>query len=174
MMPEITIEQALRLIRLRLEWDMKPVSVFIVMLTATAIAGAQVKPEPDIYPAPEAAQGQIKAALARASHEHKRVILDFGGNWCGDCHALDKYFHQEPNASLLKAHFILVDVNIGKFDRNKDIAKKFGVPLEKGVPALAVLDAKGNPLFSQKKGEFESMRSMATTSVTEFLNHWKA
>jgi thioredoxin 1 len=47
------------------------------------------------------------------------------------------------------------------------------VPLKKGVPALAVLDANGNVLFSQRSGEFESMRGMDPASVTAFLNQWK-
>ena len=149
------------------------VALPILALLIPMVAGSQNKTSADIYPVPEAALGEIKAALADASRAHKRIILDFGGNWCGDCHALDKYFHQEPNASLLKGNFILVDVNIGKFDKNVDIAKKYGVPLEKGVPALAVLDADGNTLFSQKQGEFESMRRMDPSAVTEFLKHWK-
>jgi thioredoxin 1 len=143
------------------------------LLLPMAIAGSQTKTEKDIYPAPEAAPGELKAALAKAANLRKRVILDFGGNWCEDCRVLDKYFHQEPNASLLKESFILVDVNIGNGDKNLDIAKTYGVPLEKGVPALAVLDSQGKVLFSQKKGEFESMRRMDTSVVTDFLKHWK-
>jgi thiol:disulfide interchange protein len=142
-------------------------------LVMVSIAGAQEKAERDIYPAPEKAKTDIKAAFAKAAKEHKRVILDFGGNWCEDCRVLDKYYHQEPNESLLKASFVLVEVNIGKFDRNQDIAKQYGVPLEKGVPALAVLDATGHPLFSQKQGEFESMRRLDPSALTEFLNRWK-
>jgi hypothetical protein len=45
--------------------------------------------------------------------------------------------------------------------------------LKRGVPALAVLDAHGHLLYSQKDGEFESMRRMDPGSVTEFLNKWK-
>lgn len=148
-------------------------SVPLVAMVLPAFAQTPAEPAKDIYPAPEVAAQEIKAALSKAAREHKRVILDFGGNWCGDCRALDRYFHQEPNASLLKDNFILVDVNIGRFDKNKDIATKYGVPLEKGVPALAVLDAKGKSLFSQKKGEFESMARMDPASVTDFLKHWK-
>lgn len=143
------------------------------LMGVCSIAGAQEKPAADIYPVPEAAPAEIKAALTKAAKEHKRVILDFGGNWCEDCRVLDKFYKVEPNASLLKKNFILVAVNIGKFDKNQDIARKYGVPLEKGVPALAVLDAKGKPLFSQKKGEFESMRSLDASALTDFLNHWK-
>ncbi len=52
----------------------------------------------------------IAAALKKARAEHKRVILDFGGDWCGDCQVLDIYFHQKPNAELLAKHFVLVPV----------------------------------------------------------------
>ncbi|HVT11483.1 MAG TPA: thioredoxin family protein [Fimbriimonadaceae bacterium] len=153
---------------------MKKLIPLLVALSLAAMSFAQEQAAAkDIYPAPEAAKAEIKEALGQAAKQHKRIILDFGGNWCGDCRALDKYFHEEPNAALLKDNFILVDVNIGQFDKNKDIAETYGVPLEKGVPALAVLDSDGKVLFSQKKGEFESMRRMESSAVTEFLNHWK-
>lgn len=143
------------------------------LLPMSLAAAQEPAQEKDIYPAPEKAKVEIKEALEQAAKLHKRIILDFGGNWCGDCRVLDKLFHQEPNATLLKDNFILVDVNIGHFDQNKDIDATYGVPLEKGVPALAVLDFDGHPLFSQKEGEFESMRKMDPSSVTDFLKHWK-
>jgi hypothetical protein len=90
-----------------------------------------------------------------------------------DCHALDAYFHDASNDPILEAGFILVHVNIGRLDRNLDIAKRYEIPLDKGVPALAVLDSDGKLLFSQKAGEFEAMRSMRSVAVTDFLNHWK-
>lgn len=116
----------------------------------------------------------IAAALKEARAEHKRVILDFGGDWCGDCQVLDIYFHQKPNDELLAKHFVVVHIDIGRMDRNLDVAKKYQVPISKGVPALAVLDAHGKLLYSQKTGQFENMRNMSATSVTEFLNRWKA
>ena len=126
-----------------------------------------------IYSDTADAHHDIAQALVTAQHEHKRVILDFGGNWCGDCQVLDIYFHRQPNLDLLQNNFVLVHVNIGRFDRNTDIAEKYGVPLKKGVPGLAVLDAHGRVLYSQKNGEFEAMRHMDPASVTEFLNKWK-
>jgi thioredoxin 1 len=134
-------------------------------------ASAQVRP--DIYPAIEAAPAEIKAALAEARHTHKRVILDFGGNWCGDCQVLNIYFHQSPNAELLAKYFILVDVNIGHIDANQEIAEKYGVPLKKGVPGLAIVDGNGNVIYSQKGGEFEDMRHLQASDLTAFLNKWK-
>ena len=115
----------------------------------------------------------IAVALKQARLEHKRVILDFGGDWCGDCQVLDIYFHQGANADLLEKNFIVVHVNIGHMDKHVDIAEKYGIPLKKGVPALAVIDPNGKVLYSQKTGEFEDMRHMSAESVTEFLDRWK-
>ena len=126
-----------------------------------------------IYPETAQAKSDLAAALKLAPTVHKRILLDFGGNWCGDCQVLDIYLHDPKNKPLLEANFVLVHVNIGYKDANLDIAEQYGVPVEKGVPALAVLTQQGKLLYSQKNGQFDSMRSMQSASVTEFLGQWK-
>jgi thiol:disulfide interchange protein len=118
-------------------------------------------------------RADIAAAMAQAKREHKRVILDFGGDWCGDCQVLDIYFHQAPNSDLVAKKFVLVHVWIGHMDKNIDVAAKYGVPINKGVPALAVLAPDGKVLYSQATGQFADMRHMDSASVSEFLNKWK-
>ena len=49
-------------------------------------------------------------------------------------------------------------------DANLDIASQYDIPLDKGVPALAVLSEKGELLYSQRGGEFEAMRRMDPSS----------
>jgi thiol-disulfide isomerase/thioredoxin len=127
----------------------------------------------DIYPDPSQAHADLAAALKTAAATHKRVLIDFGGNWCGDCQVLDIYFHDPANLPLLEANFVVVHINIGHMDINEDIAEKYQVPLHKGVPALAVLSDKGTLLYSQKAGEFEAMRRMESSAVTNFLVQWK-
>ena len=127
----------------------------------------------EIYPAPERAKADLAAALKLAAQTHKRVLLDFGGNWCGDCIVLDRYMHDPANRTLLEKNFVLVDINIGHMDVNTDIAERYQVPLERGVPAMAVLDEHGKLLYSQRTGEFEAMRRMEISSVTEFLLKWR-
>jgi thiol:disulfide interchange protein len=127
-----------------------------------------------LYSAEADPKAEISSALKQAGLEHKRIILDFGGDWCGDCQVLDIYFHQPPNADLLDKNFLVVHVDIGHYDKNLDVAEKYKIPLKKGVPALAVIDAHDQLLYSQETGEFEDMRYMYPNSVTDFLNRWKA
>ncbi|AXC13721.1 putative thiol-disulfide isomerase and thioredoxin [Acidisarcina polymorpha] len=126
-----------------------------------------------IYPEFADAHAEIQQALSMAAKEHKRVILDFGGNWCAECQVLNQYLHDENNLRLLVSNFVLVHIDIGHMDRNTDIASRYGVPITKGVPALAVLSEHGKVLYSQKNKEGEAMSRTDEASVTEFLNKWK-
>jgi thiol:disulfide interchange protein len=129
------------------------------------------KPNPHLYSETSNAATDISVAIAQARREHKRILLDFGGNWCGDCQVLDIYYHQSPNAEILAKHFILVHVNIGHMDENVNIAEKYNVPIKKGVPALAILDSNGKLLYSEHDKEFEHT---SPSAITAFLNRWKA
>jgi thioredoxin 1 len=136
-------------------------------------AGAANSASREIYPDPAQARPEIAAALKAAAATHKRVLIDFGGNWCGDCQVLDIYFHNDANRPILDSNFVLVHVNIGHMDENVDIAQQYRVPLERGVPALAVLSENGKLLYSQQTGQFEAMRRMESSAVTQFLVQWK-
>ena len=145
----------------------------IVLPLALLMFAVRATAAPELYPAPEQASADLATALRTAGATHRRVLLDFGGNWCPDCRVLDTYFHDAANGPLLAAGYVLVHVNIGRLDRNLDIAERYEVPLKMGVPVLAVLDEDGKLLFSQKTGEFEAMRDMQSSAVTDFLTHWK-
>jgi thioredoxin 1 len=161
----------------------RSIAIAAMILLLAAASGCRKAPEETpvaeepgravIYPDGAQAEADISAALAKAAKEKKRVLLDFGGNWCGDCQVLEIYFHDPANRNLLESNYVLVPVNIGQYDENLAIAARYGVPVSKGVPALAVLDPTGQVLYSQRNGEFESMRKLDSASVTAFLLQWK-
>jgi thioredoxin 1 len=126
-----------------------------------------------VYDEAANAKHDIARAVARAGAEHKRVILVFGGNWCGDCLALDKYFHEPPANGIIAANFIVVHIDAGRDNKNADQAGKYGVALNKGVPAVAVLGSNGDVLYSQRNGEFEPAARMNPQVFVDFLNNWK-
>jgi len=127
----------------------------------------------NIYPADANAHAEIKEAEEKAAAGHKRVLLVFGANWCYDCHVLDLAFHRPDFASVVEGYEV-VHVDIGDDGKkNGDVAKEFETPLDKGIPALAVVESDGKLVISQKNGEFEDARSMTPEALLEFLNEWK-
>ena len=131
-------------------------------------------PNPNLYEKDADAGIEIKDAEAKAKKAHQRILLVFGANWCYDCHVLDQAFHQPDVAPLLQKNFQVVHVDIGEDGKkNNSLAASYHVPLDKGIPALAVLDADGKLLYSQENGEWESARSMDPDDMMSFLEKWK-
>ncbi len=127
----------------------------------------------DLYAADADARKEIDEALKKAAGNHRRVLLVFGGNWCYDCHVLDRALHEGTAGQLMKEGFVLVHVDIGEADKNLDLLKRYKIPLEKGVPAVAILAADGNLLYSSGDGEFEAARRMMKKDLVAFLRRWK-
>ncbi|MEO5694956.1 MAG: thioredoxin family protein [Usitatibacter sp.] len=143
------------------------------LLLAGALPSLAAAANP-LYPDVSRASADINAALKQAAQSKKRVLVDFGGNWCPDCKVLDINLRKPENTALLQDKFILVHVNVGEkgIDTNLDIGDRYGVPLKKGVPALVVLDSAGKVVHAQKNGEFESMRKLDPKAVNDFLVKW--
>jgi len=125
-----------------------------------------------LYPTGDARQ-QIHDAVERARRGHKNVLLVFGADWCYDCHVLDKAFHRPDVAPVLNSNYELVNVDIGEGNKNLDLAAQYEVALNRGVPAVAVLDSRGALLYSQKAGEWERARGLSPQDFLQFLNKWK-
>jgi thioredoxin 1 len=128
----------------------------------------------NIYPDDADAHAEIREAEQKAAAGHKRLLLVFGANWCYDCHVLDLAFQRPDLSPVLAAGYELVHVDLGPDEKkNADLVKQFDVPLNKGIPVLAVAESDGTLLISQKNGEFEDARSLAPQALLEFLNKWK-
>ncbi len=128
-------------------------------------------PDEKKYPAIEAAAGDVAAALAEARRTGKRVIMNFGADWCPDCGVLHSYLDESPNVELVERHFVRVNVNVGMKDSNVEIAREYGIGVT-AIPALSVVEGDGTVVYAQGD-EFSSIRNQEPRVVTEFLEKWK-
>ena len=127
---------------------------------------------PAIYDEKADGAKQIADALAVAKKENKRVLLQFGANWCGWCHKLHKLCQTDPDiAAKLKDSFVVVLVDVNK-GHNGDINKKYGNPAGLGLPAIVILDADGKALTTQDTGKLEQGDHHDPKKVLAFLNEW--
>lgn len=113
---------------------------------------------PPIYDESADAKRQIADALARASKENRRVLIQWGANWCGWCHLLHGLFQDDPAVRRkLMYEYDVVLVDIGRFDRHMDLAAAYGADLKAaGVPFLTILDADGKVLANRETGSLEA------------------
>lgn len=113
------------------------------------------------------AKADIKQALAAGGN--KPVIVVFGANWCPDCRVLDGALKHGASATLLARDFKIVKVDVGHFDKNVDVAESYGVPLKKGIPAVAIVSPKNQVLYVTKEGELADARKMGDDGIYQFF-----
>jgi thioredoxin 1 len=142
-----------------------------IVFALVASATAQVL-DKSIYDENADAKKEIKEALVKARSENKRLLLVFGADWCYDCHVLDYRFHQPEIQPTVDKNFIVIHIDIGRGEKNVDLANKYSIPLNRGVPAIAVVDKSGALLFSQQHGEFAPARRLPAQDFLAFLQQW--
>lgn len=126
------------------------------------------------YPVNADAHADVQQAMAKAKVNHLPVLIFFGANWCEDCRALARSLKQPANAQLMARSFNVVKVDVGQFDRNLDVDKRFGDPIHKGIPAAVLVSPSDKVLYSTKAGELANAREMSPTGVHDFFEQAKA
>lgn len=127
----------------------------------------------NIYPVNVDAHQEIREAEQRAAKTHKRVLVVFGADWCYDCHVLDKAFHRKDIAAVLTPGYEVVHIDVGRGEKNQDLMNQYGVPMKRGIPAIAILDSTGKLLYSQKNGEWERARALGPEDLIALLRKWR-
>ena len=140
-----------------------------LLTLALLVFSGWVAAAPGPYDETADAKADIKAAQIEAKRAKVPLIVVFGANWCGDCKMLNESFKSGAAAPLMEKNFRVVKVNVGRFDHNTDIAEAYGVPLKKGIPAVAVLSEDGKPLYATRSGELADARKMGDAGIYEFF-----
>ncbi len=122
------------------------------------IAGAKPaaqEPKP-VYDEKADARKDVAAAIARAQKENKRVLIQWGANWCGWCKWLAGTMKSDAKVSRkILYEYELVHVDVGQFNKHMDLAKELGAEF-KAIPYLTILDASGKALVQQNTEPFET------------------
>ena len=140
-----------------------------LLATAILITAMHVSAAAPAYDEAADAKVEIQSALVQAQRTKVPVLVVFGANWCGDCKVLDMAFKSGASAPLVQKHFRVVKVNVGKFDRNIDVAEAYGLPLKNGIPAIVMLSPAGRVMYATRAGELADARNMGDTAIYEFF-----
>jgi thiol:disulfide interchange protein len=147
-------------------------TVMLSFVAPHARAEESKSDKPKLYD--EAADGnkQIEEAQGTAKKDGKRILLQFGANWCGWCHLLHRLFESDKDISQkLKSDYVVVLVDVNK-GHNKAINEKYGNPTRFGLPVIVVLDADGKQLTTKNTSELEEGDHHSPAKVMAFLKEW--
>lgn len=121
------------------------------------------------------ANSDVAAAFARAKASGKRVLIDLGGNWCPDCIVLANVMALPELKPFLDAHYEIVAVDVGRFDRNLQVPARFGLTNRlKGVPTVLILTPGGKLLNPDDPFTLADASTMKPQVIADWLAKWAA
>jgi thiol:disulfide interchange protein len=111
----------------------------------------------------------IKTAIAKAKGKH--ILVQVGGDWCGWCHLISKYFKEnEKVAAALAKNYLIVKVNYSDENQNEAFLKQY--PAIPSYPFLYVLNSDGKLLHAQRTDPLEEGKGYSEERMLSFLNEW--
>lgn len=119
------------------------------------------------------ASAAVDAAFARAKKSGKRVLIDLGGNWCGDCIVLANIMQLKEMKPFIASRFEFVAVDVGRFDKNLQIPARFGITKRlEGVPSVIIAEPNGKFVNEGKISALSDARHMTPQGVADWLAQW--
>jgi thiol:disulfide interchange protein len=117
------------------------------------------------------AEHDIQTAIREATRSHRRIMLDIGGEWCGWCRALDRFYAAHPDLMAYRQkNFVWLKVNFSPENENRQVLSRY--PKIQGYPHLFVLDQDGKLLHSQDTAPLEEGKSYNLDRMFAFLKKW--
>lgn len=147
----------------------------LAAVTAPTLGDIQLaQPLPLPYDEQADANRAVTEALERARQSGRRVLVDLGGNWCGDCRVFAGILKVPQVHDFVAGHFEVVIVDVGRFTRNLDIPARFGVDKLKAAPTILIISPNGTLLNGDDIIALQDARSMTPQAVVDWLARWAA
>lgn len=164
-------------------------AIFLALSASAAVAVTPPKADiasfaelktPLPYPYDETGDADSKAVDARIAHakaqakrEHKLLLIDLGGNWCGDCRVLAGTMELPNIKRFVDAHYVVATLDTGRMNKNLQIPAHYGVAKLDGVPSLLIVDPKTDTLVNA--GHVPALadaRHMSPQALADWLAQW--
>ena len=117
------------------------------------------------------ADALLESAL-NSLDDDKKLLLILGGNWCPDCRVLAGMLKSREVKEAINKNYIVQHIDVGKFDKNLHIPKKFGIEKLYGVPTVLVIDQDENVLNSPFIEDWTTARTKKPEDLTDYLSRW--
>ena len=133
------------------------------------LPGSESEGERPPYDENADARKEIATAREEALSAQKFLMITFGANWCMDCRTLHRRLKSEEVAKYTQDRFLFVNVDVGKFNQNADLANELGVSLSKGIPVAIYFDPKGQVIGTTNEGQLEPARRYTSKQILRFV-----
>ena len=115
------------------------------------------------------ARAAVNAGRENALRDRRFLMVTFGANWCPDCRTLHSRLKSREVVDYTGDLFYFVNVDVGEFHQNADIAAELGVTLTRGIPVAIFFDPDGQTIGTTNEGQLEPARYYSSKQILKFF-----
>jgi thioredoxin 1 len=121
---------------------------------------------------PYASAPDPRGALGNAEYaarSGKRVLAVFGADWCPDARRFASVLALPQLQDFLRERYEVVLIDVGRYDKNLDLAASYGLDKVEGAPAIIVADSDGSVITPGGAYDWRTARSRRPQEFADFL-----
>jgi thiol-disulfide isomerase/thioredoxin len=114
----------------------------------------------------------VQQALDRAEKSDRLALVVLGANWCHDSRALARLY-RPPLAELIQQHYELVFVDVGYYEKGRDVLQQFGVAHFYATPTVLIIDPSNRALVNDEdRHMWGNAYNIDMSSSVQYFEKW--
>jgi thiol-disulfide isomerase/thioredoxin len=150
-------------------------SRLLCRVTLVFCLGAGTDPDGRLYQPSVDPLADVQQALSRADDSDRLALVVLGANWCHDSRALASRLYRSPLAELIQENYELVFVDVGFYDKGREVLPQFGVANFYATPTVLIIDpSSGTLLNDEDRHIWSGAYSIDMESSVQYFEKWAA
>ena len=97
-------------------------------------------PHPEPFEGMSISPEELHLFIADSLKAGKQPVIIFGANWCPDAKYLAGVLELPSVKNFIDRHFLLLHVDVGKYERNTELFNFFDSAIQDGIPRIFILN----------------------------------
>ena len=145
----------------------------LFMVVLAMCLGAETDSDGRMYEPSVDPLADVQQALGRAGDGDRLALVVLGANWCHDSRALAARLHRPPLAELIQQHYELVFVDVGFYDKGRDVLQQFGVAHFYATPTVLIIDPSNQALVNDEDRHiWSNAYNIDMSSSVRYFEKW--
>ena len=148
-------------------------SRLLFIVTLVMCLGAETDPDGRLYQPSTDPLADVQQALDRADEGDRLALVVLGANWCHDSRALASRLHRPPLAEVIQQHYELVFVDVGYYEKGRDVLQQFGVAHFYATPTVLIIDPSNRALVNDEdRHMWSNAYNIDMSSSVQYFEKW--
>ena len=126
-------------------------------------------PHPEPFEGMSISPEELHLFIADSLKAGKQPVIIFGANWCPDAKYLAGVLELPSVKNFIDRHFLLLHVDVGKYERNTELFNFFDSAIQDGIPRIFILNHTGETINLKVNDQMRTARQQEPQAIFNYF-----